>query len=487
MTPQQPHWLVIDQGGHGTRAQLLDRQGYCCFSHHRALSTENPQAGYYQQEAAALQQSLQDCLQALAATSLANREILAAALITQRASFIAVDKHSGAALTPVISWQDTRHSDWLQAKIHDGTFDIDVLQQLSGLRLNAHYGASKMRWLLDNDDAVQRAAREQRLLFLPLAAYMACLLTGQQQGTVDAVSASRTFLTARGATDWSPDLLQLFGIQRNWLPQIVTSTHAWGSLTMARQEVPLRLVGGDQSFIPFAYGRAVNEKHLFANLGTGAFVQTALPAAQVPSGLLCSASAVETDAVHFMAEGTVNAAASALDWLWQERRQALSFDELERALADVDMPPVFFHRITALGSPYWLPAGTSTFSEPASLAAEAVAVLESVVFLLAINMDRLLLAKPALQQVLVSGGLAHSDGLCQKLANCCRLPVWRHRDTEASARGAAFYLAGVEHYAPAEAAEVFTPERDAALLARYQLFYEWLRQEWLRQQWLSQE
>src|SRR5690606_37460074 len=128
-----------------------------------------------------------------------------------------------------------------------GEYDLAALKKLTGLRLNAHYGASKMRWLLDHDSAIQEAARNQCLVLLPLASYVAHLLTGESTPQVDAVSASRTFLTELGATQWSPSLLSLFDIDRNLLPDIVNSRHRFGNLALAHQKVLLQVVGGDQS------------------------------------------------------------------------------------------------------------------------------------------------------------------------------------------------------------------------------------------------
>jgi glycerol kinase len=477
------HYLVIDQGGHGTRALVFDGQGKTVVSAHAPLETRHPQAGWFEQDAGLLELSVQSCLQQLEKQVLEkNLAILSAALITQRSSLLAWDKETRQALTPVISWQDTRHHDWLQKKIEHGDWDVMALKKCTGLRLNAHYGASKMRWLLDHDPAVQHAARQQRLFFLPLAAYVTHLLTANPVPVVDAGSASRTFLTELGGTDWSPYLLSLFQIDQSQLPPMVNTRHHFGHLALAGQQIPLEVVGGDQSFIPFAYGDQARDNSLFINAGTGAFVQTSLSPDETPTGLLCSMAAIDAQQSLTVAEGTVNACASALDWLEEQEQQRLLFDEVEQALLAVSMPPVFHHRITALGSPYWLPAGESFFSAAATLPEKTVAVIESIVFLLAINMDLLQLAKPGLQHILISGGMAQSDGFCQKLANTSRMKVMRHHDHEASARGAAFYLAKCPDYLPDQKPDLFQPRQDSTLLARYQIFYEQLRQEWLSHQ-----
>lgn len=482
--PSEQHYLVIDQGGHGTRALVFSSRGQVVLSAHAALETHHPQPGRFEQDVGHLALSIRTCLQQLEIPLQQQKlQITAAALITQRSSLLACERDTLRPLTPVISWQDTRHHDWLQNKIASGDFDLTALKQLTGLRLNAHYGASKMRWLLDHHPAVQQAMENNNLVFLPLAAYISHLLTGETP-VVDAVSASRTFLTELGTRHWSNTLLSLFGINTDVLPTIVGTRHGFGDLSLAGQVIPLQVVGGDQSLIPFAYGEAALADSLFVNAGTGAFVQTALSPGDTPNGLLCSVAACEKNSSLTVAEGTVNACASALDWLWQQEQQTLSIDDVEHALRHISLPPVFHHRITALGSPYWLAAGESFFSAPANLAEKTVAVIESIIFLLAINIDLLQQATTDPRQILVSGGIAQSDGFCQKLANVTQVPVLRHRDHEASARGAAFFLGSIHHYPPAHPPARFEPQNDRALLARYQCFYKQCFYETLRQDWL---
>lgn len=469
-------YLVMDQGGHSTRARVYNRAGECVVDSQVAVTANRAGSGCHEQDAGEVVASLHQSLARLdqATTS----RIRGAALITQRSSLLACRKDTLEPLTRIISWQDTRNQAWLRTGINSGHYDLPALKLQTGLRLNAHYGASKMRWLLDHDTAVQVAARDNNLLFLPLAAYLTQQLT-HQPAVVDAVTASRTFLVGFGEQQWSDKLLKLFDIPAASLPAIVPTCHAFGDITVAGRKIPLQVVGGDQSFLPFAYGKTEAANRIYLNAGTGAFVQTTLPLADTPAGLLCSVAALDDEHIT-VAEGTVNACASALDWLFEQEGCQLSFTAIGKALNDCRHVPVFYHRVTALGSPYWLPADACTFSETASFEEKTVAVIESIVFLLAINIDLLKQAKPALAQIVISGGFSRLDGFCQKLADCSGLEVIRCEDHEASARGAACYLGGITDYAALSQARHFRVAHDAALLARYQHFHLWLRSEWLK-------
>ncbi|HQQ63473.1 MAG TPA: FGGY family carbohydrate kinase [Pseudomonadales bacterium] len=462
--------LVIDQGGHSTRALVFDTRGHLQASAALPIKTLTGAAGFIEQDPAEILASVTAVLEQIAARLGDQCSVIKkAGLIVQRSSLLAWDRHSGAAISPVLSWQDTRHAAWLQQHIAGSE---NRLQQLTGLRANAHYGASKIRWLLDNDPCVQQYSRDA-LCIGPLSAFLQQRLTQSPVPCVDAVIASRTLLTETGKALWSDTLLDFFAIPRELLPAVRYTTDNYCDITVGDKRIPLRLQGGDQSFIAFAQGKAFFDDSIFINAGTGAFVHRAMCSEQVPAGLLstpllvnhaCAEHAAIANVM--VAEGTVNAAATALDWLWERRRKKLSEMELESALQQPDAVPFFINTVTATGSPDWLPASSPVFSFAADLASEAVAVIESVVFALQRNISLLQAARPAIRIVL-SGGLSRLQGFCQRLADISMLPVVCSDDSEASARGAAYCLQD----APAEwqglPSRTFYPQKHHGLHARY--------------------
>ncbi len=157
-----PYVLVLDQGGHSSRALVFDAVGCVIANASEKVSTQYPAVGCVEQNPSEILQSLRDVIAAVAA-QLGDRckDIIAAALIVQRSSLVALDETSGEPLSPILSWQDTRHACWLTEKSKN---QLPFLRQLTGLRANAHYGASKMRWLLDNTAVVHAAERQNRTL-----------------------------------------------------------------------------------------------------------------------------------------------------------------------------------------------------------------------------------------------------------------------------------------------------------------------------------
>jgi glycerol kinase len=108
-------------------------------------------------------------------------------------------------------------------------------------------------------------------------------------------------------------------------------------------------------------------------------------------------------------------------------------------------------------------------------AGKVVAVIESIVFMIQVNLE-LMASEAALNKLRVSGGLSKQDGLCQKLSNLSGFEIERGNVTEATARGVAWLAAGrPESWSIAGSGGGagiirYLPQPDQALQARYQIF-----------------
>ncbi|MCC7489307.1 MAG: hypothetical protein IT485_06615 [Gammaproteobacteria bacterium] len=458
-------YLALDQGGHASRAILFDAAGTKLDEAFAPVGTRRDEAGdIVEHDAGELIDSLRTAMAAvLARARAAGRGIVAAGLATQRSSMACWSRGSGAALAPVISWQDRRNAAWLT------TLEPrrDWIRERTGLVLSPHYGASKMRWCLEHLPAVRRAAAAGDLMMGPLAAFITSALARERPLLADPANASRTQLWDPRQRDWSDELLALFGVPRAVLPRCVTSRHAFGTLEAAGMEVPLAVVTGDQSAVPFAFG-PLDAATAYVNAGTGAFVQRAIRG-RLPEAPRLLASVVWSDAanVDYMLEGTVNGAGSALAWLAErEGREVAALLAAAAAQTAAPEPPLFLNGVSGLGAPYWVSGFEPRFIGEGDAGARALAVLESVVFLLVVNLDELRQQGPALERIVLTGGLAANPLFCQRLADLSGLPVWRSEEPEATARGLAWLLAGGADVWPS-AGSGFTPRADAALAARF--------------------
>jgi glycerol kinase len=472
--------LIIDQGTHATRALLFDAAGQVLATASRPIGLTRHSADRIEQDGVEIQQSVTAVLHqifsetGLFSTSVTNKtadaqkpgfSIAQAGVATQRSSVIAWDRQTGQPLSPVLSWQDRRAHAWL------GQFEPEAaaIKQRNGLPLSPHYGASKLRWLLDNVDGVKEAAQNGRLAFGPLASFVLFQLLAGQSLLADHANAARTQLWQLDSRDWDPWLLDLFGVPAAPLPDCVPIRHNYGRI--AQTQIPVTAVNGDQNAAVYALGRP-QPGTAIVNLGTGAFVL-------VPTGdrllrhdtLLTGLTDSDAHSGDYTLEGTVNGAGSALSWAAEQLGLGPIRDYLDDWLAATPEPPLFINSIGGLGSPFWRPGPDPHWQEEGTAAAKMAAVAESILFLLYANIETMQAAGVTIEQFRLSGGLARSDALCQRLANLTERPVIRPSETEATARGTAWLAAGrPAHWPDPAPAAIFTPRPDTALQTRHRRF-----------------
>jgi glycerol kinase len=467
--------LALDQGGSASRALVFDSEGRELASSRVEVADRRPQPGWVEQDPEAVVDSLRQAAEmALMQLDAAPRaRVVVCGLSCQRSSLVCWDRDSGIALSPILSWQDTRAADWLAAQ----ALDTEAIRASTGLYPNAHFGLSKIRWCLDHLNEVKQAAADGYLVIGSLAAFLAFRLLEQRPCLVDPANASRTLLFDPARGDWNRELLERFGIERRWLPDIARSDAEFGDLVLPSQEgpsqrLPLRLLSGDQSTAAFAYGEPRNEA-AYLNVGTGAFVYRLAEHAPAPSRLLRSVIHW-SEAPQYVVEGTVNGAGSALTWFAEQHgiTDVAAALETHWRLDDAAGDTIFLNGIGGLGAPDWRARFASRFIGDATLEQQLVAVAESIVFLIQRNLSLLQDIGEPCEYVLISGGLSHSDPLCQAISDLSRLPLHRPAQCEASARGSAFLLAG----RPANWAQLpercFEPQPNPALLARYRRWSE---------------
>ncbi len=430
--PQPPYTLVIDQGGHSTRAFIFDSRLAVVAQAQALITTHHPRNRFVEHDPVELARSLATVL-ASVSEQLAEdaSHIQSAGLACQRSSIVCWHKQSGEALSPVISWQDTRGVNYLDTLQSSKT----SVRDKTGLRLSPHYGASKMRWCLEHLSEVQSAHQAEQLCIGPLATWLVVQLTGKPLARADAVNAARTSLMNLAERQWDEALCALFKVPRSVLPGIADNHAHYGEVELDGHTLPLCYVTGDQTAALFATGQP-DPDTLYVNIGSGAFLQRICEGEFKPvDGLLNSLVESVDQRQLFSIEATINGAANALDWLaGQENADVLSGldDWLEH-----DTQALFINAVGGLAAPWWRDDLQSRFIGGTDTRSRAIAVIESIVFLIMVNMERMADAFPKPNKMIVSGGLSRLDGLCSRLASLADVPVYRMQETEATVSGLA--------------------------------------------------
>jgi glycerol kinase len=473
----QQWYLAIDQGGGSTRAIVFDKEARIIAQAQQAVSVEHPRLGWIEQDADELAASVRQVLEQICGQLKSGLEHLrAAGMATQRSNIVCWDKHNGKALSPAISWQDRRAYQWI-AQFQPQN---QLIRNKTGLLLTAHYGVSKLKWCLDNLAQVRDARQRGCLAYGPLASYLIYRLVENPVSLVDPANASRTLLWNIDTKNWDADLLSLFDIPAQYLPRCVASAAFYGEIKMRDHRVPLTVVTGDQSAALYAFGRPDSET-VYINMGTGVFIQrpTGNRKIDIPR-LLCSVVYQSEQESQYVIECTVNGAANAL--MEVEDALGISGADAERQfdgwLQCLNNPPLFLNGVAGLGTPYWVPDFPCKFIGDGTVEEKIVAVAESILFLIFVNLQILQEQHAPLKKIVVTGGLSNSDGLCQKLANLVHLPVYRPAHREATAMGVAYLAAGMpQSWGNLHAGARFQVQDEPALHARFSRWREAMQAE----------
>jgi glycerol kinase len=460
--------LAIDQGSHASRALLFDADGSVLARHEQRVDQYETHPGWVE---LAPEQVLAS-VRAVIAEVLphATGPVRCAGLAVQRSTLVAWDRDTGEPLAPAISWQDTRCSALLQRFAHHER----LIHQISGLPLSPHYLAGKMRWLLEENEAVTEAHAQGTLMMGPLSSYLTFHLLQGGPLVVDHSNAARSMLFNIAHGQWSRALAELFHIDTALLPDCVPTLANHGVLVGSG--IPLACICGDQNAAIHAGGEPPDHQ-IMLNLGTGAFLLRGV-GSQPPEhehliGGIAWSTATER---RYLLEASVNGVGSAIRWL-QSGTQTDILRQLPDWLHEIGSPPLFLNSIGGIGSPFWRQDLEPRFVPATeSLGRRAVALVESIAFLIQRNLQEM--DPEGIEGIQVSGGLSPMNGLCQRIADLSGLTLYRHDDPEATARGLAWLAAGrPAHWQGKPAGRSFRPGPNPALKQRYAEFMQLLEQE----------
>jgi glycerol kinase len=459
--------LVIDQGGHASRAMLIDYDGHIVSEGYQEIRTVYPREQWVEHDPEELVLSIVNSVrQALAGVAHRRGSIVSAGLATQRSSIVCWDKNSGTALSPVISWQDRRASGWIKQFSRYG----EDIHKKTGLFLTAHYGFSKIRWCLDNIPQVRQAHQSGTLVIGPLASFIVFRLLEEQPIVIDPANASRTLVWNVHTLNWDEYLLKLFNIPQVLLPQCVSSYYPFGHINIAGARILMRLLTGDQSAALFAFGEPGTDT-AYINVGTGAFAQRISHQLIQNTPRLLTSVVVQGDKnVVYALEGTVNGAGSAIVQVGHQ----LGMDShntrkmLPTWLDQASSPPLFLNGVSGLGAPYWVADFPSRFIGEGEDWEKLVSVAESIVFLLMVNLQEMHKVFPLPRQIIITGGLAKLDGLCQRMADLSRCTVRRPPECEATAIGIACLLHRPSRRFKQRKGDLFQPQHNPDFQDRFE-------------------
>jgi len=225
-------FLAIDQSTSATKALLFSTDG--CLLDQEILSHRQiyPQAGWVEHDADEIFSNTLKVTSALMKRhSDESSNLLALSITNQRETFVLFDRETGQPLHNAIVWQCRRGADLCAQLVDAG--NEDLVHELTGLKIDTYFPASKLRWLLDSRPDLCARLKDGSALFGTIDTYLIYRLTGGDVYATDHTNASRTLFYDIGKLEWSKELCNVFGLEFGTLPEVRESAAWYGDTDLA--------------------------------------------------------------------------------------------------------------------------------------------------------------------------------------------------------------------------------------------------------------
>jgi glycerol kinase len=442
--------MSLDQGTTSSRAILFDHSGTIAAVAQKEFNQIYPQAGWVEHDPEEIWSTQFSVMaEVLAKADIKTSQVKAIGITNQRETVVVWDKTTGKPVYNAIVWQDRRTADLCDKMKAAG--HAPLIQEKTGLVIDSYFSATKLKWILENVDGAKEKAKRGDLLFGTVDTWICWKLSGGKLHITDVTNASRTMLLNIHTVVWDQDLLKLFDIPENMLPQVKASSEVYGNTDaiVGSSHIPIAGIAGDQQSALF--GQMCTQPGMVKNTyGTGCFMlmNTGTKAVSSKNNLLTTIAWKINNRIEYALEGGIFIAGAVVQWLRDELQVIRTSSEVEglatkvKDTGGVYLVPAF----AGLGAPYWnqhargslfgVTRGTSK-SHIARAALESIAYQTTDV-LKAMEAD----SGIAIKELRVDGGATINDILMQFQSDILQVPVIRPRVYETTALGAA-YLAGL--------------------------------------------
>ena len=442
--------MALDQGTTSSRCILFDKAGSICSMAQKEFTQIYPKPGWVEHNPREIWASQMAVVtEAMANIDVSAQDIAAIGITNQRETTIVWDKKTGKPVYNAIVWQCRRTAQMIDSLKEQGY--EEMIRQKTGLIPDAYFSASKIAWILDHVEEARQKAERGELLFGTVDSWLIWNLTKGAVHVTDYTNASRTMLFNIHDLCWDEELLALFHIPKNMMPEVKPSSYIYGKTAMEilGGEIPIAGAAGDQQAALF--GQCCFSPGQVKNTyGTGCFLlmHTGKQAITSRHGLLTTIAAGSGERAEYALEGSVFVAGAAVQWLRDSMRmirdsaRSEKYAESVSDTNDVYIVPAF----AGMGAPYWNPYVRGTIvgitrgcqKEHFIRAALESIAYQTVDVLQAMEED----AGMPLQELKVDGGASANDFLMQFQADITGQSVHRPSCIETTALGAA-YLAGL--------------------------------------------
>ncbi|MEG0034054.1 MAG: glycerol kinase GlpK [Bacilli bacterium] len=438
--------LAIDQGTTSTRAVLFDQFGTLIEKAQREIQLSYPHNGWVESNALSIWISVVECInELLIKADITFDRVESIGITNQRETIVPFNKITGLPIYNAIIWQ-SRQSDEICDRYEDKK---ELIHQKTGLLINPYFSASKMLFILENVPVAKQLAAEGKLGFATIDSWILYKLTNGKSFLTDVSNASRTMLYNIKEQKYDEELLELFHIKEEMLPEVRESSSLFGKADFFKVDVPITAMMGDQQASLF--GQTCFKKGDFkTTYGTGCFLlaNTGSDIVYSKYGLITTVAWKRNGEIQYALEGSIFIGGAVIQWLRDNLNIISEAAESETCAREVKSTRgvYFVPAFVGLGTPYWDDDVRGTIfglTRSSNKNHIARAALESIAYQ---TKDVLEVFKKEThttpKELHVDGGAANNNYLMQFQSDICSLTILLPKYVEITALGVA-YMSGL--------------------------------------------
>ena len=283
-----------------------------------------------------------------------SEKILSVGITNQRETIVVWDKKTGKPFYNAIVWQDKRTTKLCENLKKDGL--EKTINKKTGLLLDPYFSASKITWILDNIDGLRKKAENGEVCVGTIDTWLIWKLTKGKTFATDVTNASRTSLFNIKEMQWDIDLLKIFNIPPNCLPEVKACDDYYGDTEILSRSIKITGVIGDQQ--SSAIGQyCFKEGELKSTYGTGCFVlaNTGEKIVFSDKNLLTTIACKINNKVNYALEGSIFMAGGLMNWMQSSLQVFENISETSKIASSVNPASavIIIPAFSGLGAPYW--------------------------------------------------------------------------------------------------------------------------------------
>ena len=440
-------FLAIDQSTSSSKVMLFTSHGQLLDQESLSHRQIYPRPGWVEHNAEEIFENiLKTTSQLLNRHPDIQENLLALSITNQRETFVVFDRETGHPLHNAIVWQCRRGSDYCDFLMSEGYGEL--VHELTGLKIDTYFPASKLHWLLENHSELKKKLKEGSALFGTIETYLIYRLTNGKVYASDHTNASRTLFYDIEKLAWSKELSDIFGLEFNKLSELRESSDCFGETDLEgclQHAIPICGVMGDSQAALFGQ-RGFNTGGAKVTFGTGSSLLLNIGNEKrlSNSGTVTALAWVIDGRPTYAFEGIINCTGGTITWLRDQLHLIDDPSETEElAKTVVDCGGVYFvPAFVGLSAPYWRPDARAAIlgMTPATTKAHVVrAALESIGYIVT-DVLREMCEDAGVEPNIVhaDGGATRNSFLMQFVADMNQLKVRASQTPELSALGAVF-------------------------------------------------